>query len=312
MEKEQILLQFRELYQTNFGFSISGLSYYVSDEGVKKGLLSSSVVSFEAGNVKLFFPKHIEKDSGVQFLLSLLDEFTVTEEWDDTLKALLAGRLSGQANQEIMTTLYGKRMDYLKICSEDEYSVISLIEATLTDALLVSDDKGFVLFVDQLLAKDEIEGLVGTLQTELLVDCQWLIGELISQKQSIRDQLQWLRESVRLLEKFLIKDFVLEQETLFVYQLIGACDPLVKEKIANQVLASYQEIAQDEELVATIDMFFEENLNLTDTARALFIHRNTLLYRIDKIQKITGFDLRKFSDSFIFKLAWLMKRTHIL
>lgn len=311
MEKEQILLQFRDLYQTNFGFSISGVSYYVSADGVKKGLLSGSVVSFEAGNVKIFFPKHVEKDSGVQFLLSLLDEFTVTEEWDDTLKALLTGKLSGEAYQEIMNTLIGKRMDYLKISAEDEYSLVSLIEATLTDALLVSDDQGFVVFVDQLLAKEDIEGLVGTLQAELLVDCQWLIGESISEKQSVRNQVQWLRESVHLLEVFLIKDFVLELETLFAYQLIGACDPLVKEKLANQVLVSYQDIYQDEELVATIDMFFEENLNLTDTARALFIHRNTLLYRIDKIQKITGFDLRKFSDSFIFKLAWLMKRTHI-
>lgn len=63
----------------------------------------------------------------------------------------------------------------------------------------------------------------------------------------------------------------------------------------------------DEETLRTIDMLFKMNLNLTDTARALFIHRNTLIYRIEKIQKQLGFDLRHFDDCFQLKLLLKIK-----
>lgn len=58
----------------------------------------------------------------------------------------------------------------------------------------------------------------------------------------------------------------------------------------------------DDETLRTIDMLFKMNLNLTDTAKALFIHRNTLIYRLEKIQKLLGFDLRSFEDCFMMKL----------
>lgn len=60
--------------------------------------------------------------------------------------------------------------------------------------------------------------------------------------------------------------------------------------------------ALDDEALRTIDMLFKMNLNLTDTAKALFIHRNTLIYRLEKIQKSLGFDLRSFEDCFMMKL----------
>ena len=58
----------------------------------------------------------------------------------------------------------------------------------------------------------------------------------------------------------------------------------------------------------TIQKFFENNLNVSETSRQLYIHRNTLVYRLDKIQKITGLDLRMFDDAIIFKVAMLVKK----
>lgn len=63
----------------------------------------------------------------------------------------------------------------------------------------------------------------------------------------------------------------------------------------------------DEEMLKTIEMHFRMNLNLTDTARALFIHRNTLIYRLDKIQKQLGFDLRNFDDCYRLKVLLRIK-----
>lgn len=58
----------------------------------------------------------------------------------------------------------------------------------------------------------------------------------------------------------------------------------------------------NQEMLSTLATFFEKDLNLSDTARQLFIHRNTLVYRLDKIQKQTGLDLRRFDDAVTFKL----------
>ena len=62
----------------------------------------------------------------------------------------------------------------------------------------------------------------------------------------------------------------------------------------------------DDEILPTIDKFFENSLNVSETSRQLFIHRNTLVYRLDKIQKTTGLDLRVFDDAITFKIALMV------
>ena len=62
------------------------------------------------------------------------------------------------------------------------------------------------------------------------------------------------------------------------------------------------------EMLQTIEMFFRKDLNLSDTARQLFIHRNTLVYRLDKVQRQTGLDLRHFDDAVTFKILYELKK----
>lgn len=64
----------------------------------------------------------------------------------------------------------------------------------------------------------------------------------------------------------------------------------------------------NEEMLYTIDMFFKKDLNLSDTARQLYIHRNTLVYRLDKVQRQTGLDLRSFDDAVTFKILMELKK----
>ena len=64
----------------------------------------------------------------------------------------------------------------------------------------------------------------------------------------------------------------------------------------------------NEEMLQTIEMFFRKDLNLSDTARQLFIHRNTLVYRLDKVQRQTGLELRHFDDAVTFKILYELKK----
>ena len=64
----------------------------------------------------------------------------------------------------------------------------------------------------------------------------------------------------------------------------------------------------DEETLSTINKFFENSLNVSETSRQLYIHRNTLVYRLDKLQKSTGLDIRVFEDAITFKIALMVVR----
>lgn len=64
----------------------------------------------------------------------------------------------------------------------------------------------------------------------------------------------------------------------------------------------------DHETLFTIQKFFENNLNVSETSRKLFVHRNTLVYRLEKIKKLTGLDLREFDHAIVFKVALMVKR----
>ena len=64
----------------------------------------------------------------------------------------------------------------------------------------------------------------------------------------------------------------------------------------------------DQETLFTIQTFFENNLNVSETARKLFIHRSTLVYRLEKIKKLMGLDLREFSQAITFEIALMVKK----
>lgn len=89
-----------------------------------------------------------------------------------------------------------------------------------------------------------------------------------------------------------------------IYQLpIPLCKMFIKEIFENKSPDDF-----DEETLTTINKFFENSLNVSETSRQLFIHRNTLVYRLDKLQKTTGLDLRVFEDAITFKIALMVVR----
>ena len=89
-----------------------------------------------------------------------------------------------------------------------------------------------------------------------------------------------------------------------IYQLpIPLCKMFIKEIFENKSPDDF-----DEETLLTIDKFFENILNVSETSRQLYIHRNTLVYRLDKLQKSTGLDLRVFEDAITFKIALMVVR----
>lgn len=89
-----------------------------------------------------------------------------------------------------------------------------------------------------------------------------------------------------------------------IYQLpTTLCDMFLREVFKRGSIESL-----DQETLFTIQRFFENNLNVSETSRKLFVHRNTLVYRLEKIKKLTGLDLREFDDAIVFKVALMVKK----
>lgn len=141
-------------------------------------------------------------------------------------------------------------------------------------------------------------------ETEDRLSCGSIVVEL-------KDLSRSYREAVAAMEAgqlFYPKESFFAFPSLGLARLICRMPLPVCRTFPEEILKSPADLFADPELVETAEAFFANHLNPTQTAKQLFIHRNTLIYRLDKIQKITGLDLRHFDDAMSFRLALMMQR----
>ncbi len=101
---------------------------------------------------------------------------------------------------------------------------------------------------------------------------------------------------------------IINYENLGIGRLIYQLPTTLCEMFLQEVFRRGSLDNLDRETLATIQCFFENNLNVSETSRKLFVHRNTLVYRLEKIKKLTGLDLREFDHAITFKVALMVKR----
>ena len=110
-------------------------------------------------------------------------------------------------------------------------------------------------------------------------------------------------EELQLAVKYDSKETICDEKKLILEGLIDSISEDMKSKIADDFNSKIAKL--DNEMIRTIEVFFECGLNLSESAKALYIHRNTLIYRLDKIQKVTSYDIREFNNAMIFKIIFL-------
>ncbi len=101
---------------------------------------------------------------------------------------------------------------------------------------------------------------------------------------------------------------IINYENLGIGRLIYQLPTTLCEMFLQEVFKKNPIDSLDQETLFTINKFFENNLNVSETARKLFVHRNTLVYRLEKIKKLTGLDLREFDDAITFKVALMVRK----
>ena len=150
--------------------------------------------------------------------------------------------------------------------------------------------------------------IVDTLSSEFYTHCTVGIGTMVS---SIKDLARSFKEAQVALEVGKVFDTekpIVSYNNLGIARLIYQLPTTLCEMFLQEVFKKNPIDALDQETLFTINKFFENNLNVSETARKLFVHRNTLVYRLEKIKKLTGLDLREFDDAITFKVALMVKK----
>ena len=101
---------------------------------------------------------------------------------------------------------------------------------------------------------------------------------------------------------------IINYESLGLGRIIYQLPTTLCEMFLNEVFKKNPIETLDEDTLETINRFFENNLNVSETSRKLYVHRNTLVYRLEKIKKMTGLDLREFDHAIVFKVAMMVKQ----
>lgn len=189
--------------------------------------------------------------------------------------------------------------------------------ATGTRDFVTAVDEGRVILVKALENTEDYADvnhtariIIDTLGMEAMVPVRVSYGTIINELKEVSRSYKEASMALEVGRVFYVEKNLLAYNELGIGRLIhqlpkSLCEMFLKEVFSGKVAEQFEE----EELL-TVYTFFENNLNISETARQLYVHRNTLVYRLEKIQKKTGLDVRIFDDALLFKIA-LMVESHM-
>ena len=134
------------------------------------------------------------------------------------------------------------------------------------------------------------------------------IGTVATHLRDLAKSYKEAQMAIEVGKVFDTEKYIISYENLGIGRLIYQLPTTLCEMFLQEVFKKNPIDALDKETLFTINKFFENNLILSETARKLFVHRNTLVYRLEKIKKLTGLDLREFDDAITFKVALMVKK----
>ena len=146
------------------------------------------------------------------------------------------------------------------------------------------------------------------LEEELHLKCVIGIGTIATHLRDLARAYKEAGVAIEVGKVFNTEMAVINYENLGIGRLIYQLPTTLCEMFLQEVFKKNPIDSLDQETLFTINKFFENNLNVSETARKLFVHRNTLVYRLEKIKKLTGLDLREFDDAITFKVALMVKK----
>ncbi|MCJ7689884.1 MAG: helix-turn-helix domain-containing protein [Clostridiaceae bacterium] len=195
----------------------------------------------------------------------------------------------------LLISVDGSKYESLNIIKQiyDNEPVVSLI---YKDSILVVGDFAEI--------EEHAESIKESISSDLYCNCYVSYGDKTYDIKGIKKAYTDAAQCMELGKKFDIKDHIFSYNKMLFEKIVYNVDGKIKQELLGMLKDKFD--ALDSEMIVTIEQFVNCGLNISDAARKLYVHRNTLIYRLDKIKKETNFDIRDFKDASVFLIAFLI------
>ncbi|WP_405725419.1 PucR family transcriptional regulator [Anaerotignum sp.] len=261
------------------------------------------MVVFQIQNLLVAYKERFDKENFIKNLL--LDNLLLVDIYSRAKKLHIENNVHRIVY--LIETHIDKEMNVVEI-------VRSIFPAKTKDFVTAVDEHSIIL-VKELKERetaDEIDRIAKTIEETLNAETNSNVyissGTIVSDLKDVSRSYKEAKMALEVGKIFETEKFIVNYEKLgigrLIYQLpLPLCRMFIKEVLHGLTMDDF-----DDETLATVNKFFENNLNVSETSRQLYIHRNTLVYRLDKLQKMTGLDLRNFDDAIIFKITLMVSK----
>lgn len=276
-------------------------AYVLIAEGGENTFLVARLAAMQIANLVVAYKDRVDKNSFFQNLL--LDNLLIVDIYNRAKK--------------LHIDVVKRRCIYvIEPIGENNRNLIDVVrELFYTEAgdFITAVDENRVVVIKALNDGDTEEDLSETARmlvdmagSEAMVDVRVAYGSIVDEIKGVSKSYKEAKMAIDVGKIFYPLKRTIAYENLgigrLIYQLpINLCKLYVKEIFGDNIPEEL-----DEEMLSTIDKFFENSLNVSETSRQLYVHRNTLIYRIEKLQKATGLDIRTFDDALTLKIALMV------
>ena len=291
-------------YQFFKVFDEHQLEYILLAKGASDDVyMVGKLAAFQIQNLLVAYKERFDKDNFIKNLL--LDNLLLVDIYNRAKKLHI--------DTDVKRVVYIIETHNEKDVNALE-TVRSLFASKTKDFITAVDEKNIILVKEVRQGESYVEldktanMILDMLNTEAMTKVRVAYGTVINDIKEVSRSYKEAKMALDVGKIFYASKNVIAYSNLgigrLIYQLpIPLCKMFIREVFDGKSPDEF-----DEETLTTINKFFENSLNVSETSRQLYIHRNTLVYRLDKLQKSTGLDLRVFEDAITFKIALMVAK----
>ena len=259
------------------------------------------MATFQIQNLLVAYKERYDKDNFIKNLL--LDNLLLVDIYNR------AKKLHIEVNAPRVVFLVEARI-------EKDNSAMEVLKGMFSqqagDYLTAVDEKNIILIknVEDCNGYEDYEDIANTIvdivNTEAMLKVKVSFGSKVNELKDVSKSYKEAKMALDVGKIFYAEKKVISYTSLGIGRLIYQLPENLCHLFIDEIFKDGIPETIDEEILTTVNKFFENNLNVSETSRQLFVHRNTLVYRLEKLQKATGLDVRTFDDALTFKIALMV------
>lgn len=277
-----------------------------------------------------FLPDNLNKDEIVEESINLNKEFKIATSKSyknciPLLKYLIESKITdiNTDKEKILLNLIENNdinLEYIKLnlpwilekaelitifSNHDNKEILSIIKQSYSNynMIVLQYNNYSVILCDLDDIEDHVKGIRDSIYSNLYIKA-YISYCTLNNIKDIKEKINENIKRINLAIKYNLSEDIYSEKNLVIENIVEGISGEIKEGIIKKFSHKFSKL--DGDMIKTIDVFFKSGLNITDASKRLYIHRNTLIYRLDKIEKYTGYDIRDFNGAMILKMAFLI------